>query len=328
MDEVRITDLPVAVSIDPIADTFPIVDDALDDTQQINRNVFLGITGNPVGTSDVQSIGNKTIGVSNTVSLLDNLFTLQDNSDPTKMAQFQLSGISVSTTRTYTLPNASSTLADISTAQTFTNKTLTSPAITGGSISNSTISVDSISEFTAANGVTIDGLNIKDAKLNTVNSVVTSNITDSAVTPAKLQSGTGSSWVWQSWVPTFTNWSIGTGGSAGTSAHYIQIGKTVFFVLTSTLGSSGQSVGSSPTFTLPVTTTANYTGGTPIGQMRMVAAGGGFFGYVRQNSTTTAALISLLASGTYVSDGGVTSTTPATWAANDSIQISGSYEGV
>lgn len=40
-----------------------------------------------------------------TVTVLDSNFTLQDNVDPTKQAQFQLSGISSAATRTYTLPN-------------------------------------------------------------------------------------------------------------------------------------------------------------------------------------------------------------------------------
>lgn len=157
--------------------------------RKINRNVLLGVTGQPADISTSQNITNKTLDNTNTITLKDTLFTLQDDGDTTKQAKFQLSGITTATTRTYTLPNASSTLADIATAQTFTNKTLTSPVITGGSISNSTIAVDAIAEFTPANGVTVDGLNIKDGKLNTNNSVVTANITNASVTPNKLATG-------------------------------------------------------------------------------------------------------------------------------------------
>lgn len=70
------------------------------------------------------TVSNKTYDNTNTYNLKDTLFTLQDDGDATKQAQFQLSGISTGTTRTYTLPDASSTLQDIATAQNVTNKTL------------------------------------------------------------------------------------------------------------------------------------------------------------------------------------------------------------
>ncbi len=64
-------------------------------------------------------------------TLDDDNFTLQDNSDTTKKAQFQCSGISGSTTRTFTFPDASTTLVGTGATQTLTNKTLTSPVIDG-----------------------------------------------------------------------------------------------------------------------------------------------------------------------------------------------------
>lgn len=322
-EEERITDLPVAVSIDSVTDTFPIVNDALDETQQINRNVFLGVTGQPADISTIQTISNKIFNNTNLVTLLDGSFTLQNNVDTTKRALFSLAGITTATTRTYTLPNASSTLADISTAQTLTNKTLTSPTITGGSITNPTLSVDAISEFTAANGVTIDGLNIKDAKLNSNNSVVTSNITDSAVTPNKLLAGTGTGWTWQTWSPTLTNLTLGNGVQV---AKYIQIGKTVFFQWDFTLGNTS-SVGSNPTITFPVATVSTY------GVNRVVGTGYGNANtanaplWANWQSTTTFNINVYTASGTYVT--GITNATaaiPGTWATNGSMSIEGFYE--
>lgn len=186
MADTTITALDTASGIDATQDWLAIDRTSLVATQKINRNTYLGITSTPLGTTDSQSPTNKTFDNTNIFTVRDDRLTLQDNSDTTKQAQFQLSGITTGTTRTYTLPDASSTLADIATSQTFTNKTLTSPTITGGTISNSTISVDSIAEFTSANGVTVDGMNIKDGKLNTNNSVVASNITDGDVTGSKL----------------------------------------------------------------------------------------------------------------------------------------------
>lgn len=64
-----------------------------------------------VGTTATQTLTNKTIGNTNTVTLKDANFTLQDDGDTTKQAVFQLSSITTGTTRTYTLPDASGTLS-------------------------------------------------------------------------------------------------------------------------------------------------------------------------------------------------------------------------
>jgi hypothetical protein len=52
-------------------------------------------------------------------SFLDASFSLLDNSDPTKILQFQSSTIGTGTTRTATMPNANITLAGINLAQSF-----------------------------------------------------------------------------------------------------------------------------------------------------------------------------------------------------------------
>tara|TARA_R110000787_G_scaffold1459_1_gene5982 strand:- start:10346 stop:11788 length:1443 start_codon:yes stop_codon:yes gene_type:complete len=59
--------------------------------------------------SGTQTLTNKTI-TSPTLSVLDNAFSIKDNADQTKIAVFQASGISSGVTRTYTLPNADTTL--------------------------------------------------------------------------------------------------------------------------------------------------------------------------------------------------------------------------
>lgn len=80
------------------------------------------------------------------ITLQDSTTTFQDNSDNTKQFQFQASGISTATTRTYTVPNYDATFATLAGTETLTNKTLTSPTIntptiTGGSINGTTIDI-------------------------------------------------------------------------------------------------------------------------------------------------------------------------------------------
>jgi len=59
-----------------------------------------------------------------TLTIKDNAFTIQDDWDTTKQLVFQASGISTSTTRTLTAPDASTTIVGTDTTQTITNKTI------------------------------------------------------------------------------------------------------------------------------------------------------------------------------------------------------------
>jgi len=65
-----------------------------------------GVSGNPtLSLSSTLNLSGKTVTVQ------DNNFTIQDNSDTSKKAVFQLSGITTATTRTYTFPDSSGTIA-------------------------------------------------------------------------------------------------------------------------------------------------------------------------------------------------------------------------
>jgi hypothetical protein len=72
-------------------------------------------------------------------TVLDSEFQILDNSDPTKIAQFQASGITAGQTRTYTLPDASTTLVGTDNTQTLSLKTLTSPTLNSPTINTPTM---------------------------------------------------------------------------------------------------------------------------------------------------------------------------------------------
>lgn len=83
------------------------------------------------GTTTTQTLSNKTLDNTTVLTILDSNLTIQDNVDPTKQLQFQLSGISTATTRTLTVPDASTILVGTDTTQILTNKD-----IDGGTASN------------------------------------------------------------------------------------------------------------------------------------------------------------------------------------------------
>ncbi len=307
----KISELDPLASVDRSTDLLEIVDTSGGASNKITVNSMLGITGNPVGHSDTQTLTNKTLTsptiTSPTLTALDSAFTLQDNADSTKQAQFQLSGITTGTTRTYTMPNASTTLVGTDATQTLTNKTLTAPTI-----SNPTLTVDSISEFSAAAGVTIDGMLIKDGTVG-----------PGTITPAGLLAGTGSSWAWQSWVPTLTNLSGGT----LTYANYLQIGKVVVFRFRYVLAGAG--VSGTPRMTLPVTASSTYdVAGADSDSLPIVGelddiTGSRYFPSALFASTSSIDIHYFTATPAI---GIISSTSPFTWASGDVIQFHGLYE--
>lgn len=325
MAETTITALSTAGGIDGAADWLAIDTASPSATNKISRNILLGVTGQPADISSVQTFTNKVIGNTNTLTLKDTLFTLQDDGDTTKQAKFQLSGITTATTRTYTLPNVTDTLVSLTASQTLTNKTLTAPAITGGTIDNTTITVDSIAGHTSSTIVTVANLQISNGVLNTANAVTATSIAAGAVQPQALQSGTGSGWSWQSWSPTVTNFTTGNGT---VTAKYVQMGKTVFARLDIVLGNTSAVTGSIQ-FTLPVTS-ISYPGTATtqsIGQVIFFNGGGTLAqGWVDWFSTTKGELLVATAGGTYVTQAPLSSSAPFTWAVSMEMHVEIVYE--
>ena len=93
--------------------------------QTVNRVITLPDTTDTVLVeSFAQNVSNKTIDTTNVINARDSLFTLIDNVDSSKAAQFQVASISAATTRVFTFPDTSDTLVVLSLAQNLTNKTL------------------------------------------------------------------------------------------------------------------------------------------------------------------------------------------------------------
>ena len=65
----------------------------------------------------------------NGLSVQDGKLRITGSADATKIAVFEVDGLTTATTRTFTLPNANTTLVGTDTTQTLTNKTLVAPAL-------------------------------------------------------------------------------------------------------------------------------------------------------------------------------------------------------
>lgn len=78
---------------------------AATNTTQIASTAFVQSTFTASGT-----ISNKTIDNTNTITVKDANFTLQDDGGVTRQAQFQLSGVTAGQTRVMTVPDANTTL--------------------------------------------------------------------------------------------------------------------------------------------------------------------------------------------------------------------------
>lgn len=190
-----LTNMDGTAAIDRSADFVEVSDSTGPTSYKATPNFILGITGNPVGTTDTQTLTGKTL-TQPVITADDDEFTLQDNADTTKKLNFQLSGITTATTRTLTVPDANDTIVVLAATQTLTNKTLTSPTINTATITNPTLTVDTISEFSSANGVTIDGVLAKDGGLTLSGNLSvtgTSTLTGSVSTVGQLSTQTGTS---------------------------------------------------------------------------------------------------------------------------------------
>jgi hypothetical protein len=128
----------------------------------------------------------------------------------------------------------------------------------------------------------------------------------------------GSSWVpalpigaWTSYVPTFTNWAVGAGGTF--DSRYTQIGKTVIWFCKFTAG-TGSTFSGVPAFSLPVTA-STFSTDVGLGVSFYRITGNTSPGQVVLNNTTSVRFYANNAAGTYLTSTDVTGSIPFTWTA-------------
>lgn len=93
--------------------------------QTANRTITLpNATDTLVGKQTTDTLINKTLDNTTVLTIKDSNLTVQDNSDVTKQAKFEASGITAGQTRTFTLPDGSTTLVGTDLVQTVGFKVL------------------------------------------------------------------------------------------------------------------------------------------------------------------------------------------------------------
>lgn len=156
--------------------------------------------------------------------------------------------------------------------------------------------------------------------------ITSTQIADGSIQPVDLQTGTGSTWVWQSWAPTFTGITLGNGTVV---ARYNQTGKTVNFRILITFGSTTTlPTGADNVFTAPVppSATAYPQYNNSIGTGMIVISTNNYPLISRVYSSTQIEMAGLKSNGTTsvttypITTGNLTMTT------GNTIQLSGSYE--
>jgi hypothetical protein len=180
-------------------------------------------------------------------------------------------------------------------------------------------------DYTATNGTSITGLSpaLVASDVLEVFSFMAFNVANT-YTQSQVDGLIGA---WASWTPTWTGLTVGNG--TYNFAKYKQIGKTVFFAIDFSFGTTTSVAGNPLYLTLPINRSSVW--GTGLFSCIFNDTGlASYPGVVNTNGSDASSIIlrPINTAGTYGSVGEVTSTVPFTWGSTDRIQVQGSYEGV
>ncbi len=137
----------------------------------------------------------------------------------------------------------------------------------------------------------------------------------------------GANLEWQSYTPTWTNFTVGNGTN---TASYTRVGKLVIMRQKLVRGSTTTFSGLVPTFTLPINCdTTLGVGSRPLGNLMLEdLSAGSFLGYYKLASASTVEPVCLTANTTYATVSRISSTAPFTWTTGDYLAGTLMYLGV
>ena len=182
------------------------------------------VAGNANKLVVVNGAGNALTVIStlNSLDVVDSGFVIQDDSDATKKAKFQVSGVTTGTTRTFTFPDADITLVGTANAQTLTNKTLGSGTvinagtIDGVPVGGTTPAAGNFTTVAASVSMTVAGVAVTTA--SNTQTLTNKTISNGTLTNPTLTGGTMDGTVIGSLSPTsgtFTSIATTTGTVGG-----------------------------------------------------------------------------------------------------------------
>jgi len=160
-----------------------------------------GVTGTDkaVSKTGTETLTNKTFDSTTALTIKDSNLSIVNATTPSKVAKFDSSAITAATTRTFTLPDETTTLIGNDTTETLTNKTLTSPTINGGTLTSgtvatSTIDTPTINDATFTDSIIINSPNtdfgtLKGVTSGSSNGFILGTCRTSLSSPSASQSG-------------------------------------------------------------------------------------------------------------------------------------------